>query len=137
MTSRRLKRNDSKRRSFRGVSPRRSQGAWQLHDVSSVREKALAMAADLLHAEKAIGVKVVKESYEGDYGRLSLAHDLRGRPRQAELDADDEDALPVLPCFKPEDLYSQHARTTLARLLRDFLTATRSRSPSSSIAPIA
>ena len=96
-------------------------GAWAMHDVSSVREKALAMAADLMRAEKTIGVKVVKESYDsdtGDYLSLKIFED--GHVK-LKLDPADEDALPVLPCFKPEDLYSQHARTTLARLLRDFL----------------
>lgn len=96
-------------------------GAWALHDVSSVREKALAMAADLMRAEKTIGVKVVKESYDsesGDYLSLTIFED--GHTR-LKLDAAAEDALPVLPCFKPEDLYSQHARATMARLLRGFL----------------
>lgn len=96
-------------------------GAWAMHDVSSVREKALAMAADLLRAEKTAGVKVVKESYDsdtGDYLSLTIFED--GHTK-LKLEAAEEDALPVLPCFKPEDLYSQHARATIARLLRDFL----------------
>ena len=104
---------------FRRPDPK---GAWALHDVSSVREKALAMAADLIRAEKTIGVKVVKESYDsdtGDYLSLKIFEDGHAK---LKLDAAEEDALPVLPCFKPEDLYSQHARATLTRLLRDFLT---------------
>ncbi len=32
-----------------------------------------------------------------------------------------EDAPHALPCFKPDDLYSYHARSTIARLLADFL----------------
>jgi hypothetical protein len=96
-------------------------GAWALHDVSSVREKALAMAADLMRAEKTIGVKVVKESYDGDTGDYLSLKIFEDGHAKLKLDAGEEDALPVLPCFKPEDLYSQHARATLARLLRDFL----------------
>ena len=96
-------------------------GAWAMHDVSSVREKALAMAADLLRADKTAGVKVVKESYDsetGDYLSLTIFED--GHTK-LKLEAAEEDAVPVLPCFKPADLYSQHARATMARLLRDFL----------------
>jgi hypothetical protein len=32
-----------------------------------------------------------------------------------------EDAPPSLPCFKPDDLYTYHARQTMMRLLVDFL----------------
>ncbi|HTW34013.1 MAG TPA: hypothetical protein VMD53_05285 [Rhizomicrobium sp.] len=95
--------------------------SWALHDASSVREKALSMAADLIRAEKTIGVKVVKESYDGDTGDYLSRTIFEDGHTRMKLDAADEDALPVLPCFKPEDLYSQHARATLARLLRDFL----------------
>ena len=103
---------------FRRPDPR---GAWTLHDASSVREKALAMAADLLRADKGIGVKVVKESYDsesGDYLSRTIFEDGHSK---LKLDPADEDALPVLPCFKPEDLYSQHARATMTRLLREYL----------------
>ena len=104
---------------FRRPDPK---GAWALHDVSSVREKALAMAADLMRAEKTIGVKVVKESYDSDTGDYLSLKIFEDGHTKLKLDAAQEDALPVLPCFKPEDLYAQHARATLARLLRDFLT---------------
>jgi hypothetical protein len=97
-------------------------GAWALHDVSSVREKALAMAAHLVRSEKSIGVKVVKESYDGNTGDYHSLKIFEDGHTKLKLDPADEEALPVLPCFKPEDLYSQHARATLARLLRDFLT---------------
>ena len=33
-----------------------------------------------------------------------------------------EDAPHAIPCFKPEDLYSYHARQTMSRLLTDFLS---------------
>jgi hypothetical protein len=96
--------------------------AWAMHDASSVREKALAMAADLLHAEKGISVRVVKESYDSESGdHFSLTIFEEGHAK-LKLEPQAEDAPPVLPCFKPEDLYTQHARATLARLLREFLT---------------
>ena len=36
-----------------------------------------------------------------------------------------EDTPHALPCFKPEDLYSYHARSTIRRLLPDFLARNR------------
>jgi len=98
-----------------------SKGAWALHDVSSVREKALAMAADLMRAAKTIGVKVVKESYDAETGDYLSRTIFEDGHTNLKLDQAQEDAVPVLPCFKPEDLYSQHARATLTRLLRDYL----------------
>ena len=40
---------------------------------------------------------------------------------QVKMDVKAEDAPHALPCFKPDDLYSYHARATIARLLSDFL----------------
>ena len=98
-----------------------SKGGWSLHDVSSGREKALEMAAELIAEGKATGVKVVKETYDGDTGDyLSLKIFEDGHTKQ-KVDPAAEDMPHALPCFKPDDLYSYHARATLARLLRDFL----------------
>lgn len=98
-----------------------AKGAWTLHDVSSVREKALEMASELMASEKATGVKVVKETYDtdtGDYLTLKIFEDGH---TQMKVDPAAEDMPHALPCFKPDDLYSYHARATLTRLLKDFL----------------
>src|SRR5271165_1922567 len=79
------------------------------------------MAGDLMASEKATGVKVVKETYDndtGDYLSLKIFED--GHTKM-KVDPAAEDVPEVLPCFKPDDLYSYHARATLTRLLRDFL----------------
>jgi len=99
-----------------------AKGAWTLHDVSSLREKALGIASDLMRSEKGIGVKVVKETYDSDTGDFLSTKIFEDGHAKLKLDFDAEDALPVLPCFKPEDLYSSHARATMTRLLRDFLS---------------
>ncbi|HUO92043.1 MAG TPA: hypothetical protein VMU22_03935, partial [Rhizomicrobium sp.] len=105
---------------FEVFQRRDPRAAWVLHDVSNVREKAIAMAADLRRAEKDISVKVVKQYHGEDTGdHFSLTIYEEGH-KNLKLDPAAEDA-PVLPCFKPEDLYAQPARATLARLLRDFL----------------
>jgi hypothetical protein len=103
---------------FRRIGAR---GSWKLQEVAASRELAIAMARELMATEKATGVKVVKETYNdetGDYLTLKIYEDGHN---QMNLAPAQEDAPPSLPCFKPEDLYSYHARATMSRLLTDFL----------------
>lgn len=98
-----------------------SKGGWTLHDVMANRETALEVASELMAREKATGVKVVKETYStdtGDYLSLKIFED--GHTRM-KTEAAAEDMPHALPCFKPDDLYSYHARATIARLLSEFL----------------
>jgi len=99
-----------------------AKGAWALHEVLSSRERAIEMAQELMKAEKATGVKVVKETYNDDTGDyLSLKIFEEGH-NQVKIDPKQEDAPHAIPCFKPDDLYSYHARATMTRLLTDFLS---------------
>ncbi|HKD24226.1 MAG TPA: hypothetical protein VKB71_19555 [Rhizomicrobium sp.] len=96
--------------------------AWVLHEVLTVREKALSAAAELIASKQAKGVKVVRETYDGetgDYTSLSIFED--GHTKLA-LDPAAEELPSAAPCFRPEDLYTRHARATLTRLLRGHLT---------------
>ena len=98
-----------------------ARGGWGLHEVVGERDRALAMAKDLMTSEKAAGVKVVKETYDddsGDYLSLKIFED---GPTPMKLAPAQEDAPQAMPCFKPDDLYSYHARQTMMRLLADFL----------------
>ena len=99
-----------------------AKGGWTLHEVAAERERALAMAKELMASEKATGVKVVKETYDddtGDYLSLKIFEDGH---TQMKLAPAQEDAPQALPCFKPDDLYTYHARQTMMRLLGDFLS---------------
>lgn len=98
-----------------------AKGGWTLHDVATLREKALAMAADLMASEKATGVKVVKETYDADTGDYLSLKIFEDGHTKLKVEPAAEDMPHALPCFKPDDLYSYHARATLTRLLRDFL----------------
>ena len=99
-----------------------AKGGWTMHEVLSSRGGAIKMATDLMAGEKATGVKVVKETYNDDTGDyLSLKIFEEGH-NQVKMDVKAEDAPNALPCFKPDDLYSYHARSTMARLLTDFLS---------------
>jgi hypothetical protein len=98
-----------------------ARGTWSLHEVVAERERALSLAQEMMASEKATGVKVVKETYDedtGDYLSLRIFEDGHNKMKMAPAQ---EDAPPSLPCFKPDDLYSYHARQTMMRLLGDFL----------------
>lgn len=99
-----------------------ARGGWTLHEVVSGRELALEIATGLMVGEQATGVKVVKETYNnetGDYLTLKIFEDGHN---QMKVEPAAEDAPSALPCFKPDDLYSYHARSTITRLLGDFLS---------------
>jgi len=98
-----------------------AKGGWTLHDVRDNREAAVAMAEALMADEKATGVKVVKETYNDDTGDYLTLKVFEEGHNQMKLAPAQEDAPNALPCFKPEDLYSYHARATMKRLLGDYL----------------
>ncbi|HJT42908.1 MAG TPA: hypothetical protein VJ750_05340 [Rhizomicrobium sp.] len=99
-----------------------AKGGWRLYEVATSREAAIALAQELMATEQATGVKVVKETYNdetGDFLTLKIFEDGHNQMRMAPAQ---EDAPHTLPCFKPDDLYSYHARQTMSRLLTDFLS---------------
>jgi hypothetical protein len=66
-------------------------------------------------------VKVVKETYNADTGDYLSLKIFEDGHTKLKTDAAAEDVPHALPCFKPDDLYSYHARATMARLLCEFL----------------
>jgi len=99
-----------------------ARGGWTLHEVSSSRNVALNWAKELMTTEQATGVKVVKETYNDETGDFLTLKIFEDGHNQMKLAPAEEETPNALPCFKPEDLYSYHARQTMHRLLRDFLT---------------
>jgi len=98
-----------------------SKGGWKMVDVRMERDGALQFAQSLMKEERATGVKVVKETYNdetGDYLTLKIFEDGHN---QVKTEPAQEDIPHALPCFKPDDLYSYHARSTITRLLSEFL----------------
>ncbi len=98
-----------------------AKGGWTLHDVRDGRDSAITMAQELMAGEKATGVKVVKETYNDDTGDYMSLKIFEEGHNQLKVEANADDVPHALPCFKPDDLYSYHARSTMARLLADFL----------------
>jgi hypothetical protein len=98
---------------------RQGAGSWSLVEVRDKRDDALAFADELVKAG-ATGVKVVKETFNeasGDYLSLKVfehgAIKTKAKPKY--------DDVPSTPCFKVDDLYSYHARKTIAQLIPDYL----------------
>lgn len=103
------------------VFRRAGTGGWSLHEVCGDRDEAVLAAQTLMTGERTAGVKVMKETYDsdtGDYLSLKILEDGR---QQMRMRPAEEDVPSAAPCFKPDDLYSYHARQTMARLLADFL----------------
>src|SRR5947199_7701116 len=98
-----------------------ARGGWTMHDVRNERDAAIALARELMAGEKATGVKVVKETYNDDTGDFLTLKIFEDGHNQMSVAPAQEDAPHALPCFKPDDLYSYHARATMSRLLTDYL----------------
>jgi len=98
-----------------------ARGGWSLLEVVSSRDAAIKLAQTLMAEEKATGVKVVKETYNDDTGDFLTLKIFEEGHNSVSVPANAEDAPHALPCFKPDDLYSYHARATIARLLPDYL----------------
>jgi hypothetical protein len=102
----------------RGVS-----GGWSLVEVRDRRDDAIAYAQSLITGA-AVGIKVIKETYNedtGDYLSLKIFEHGEKKVKSKLL----QDDLPASVCFKVDDLYSYHARKTIALLLPDFLSRNR------------
>ena len=97
-------------------------GGWALIEAVEDRETALDHARALLEEGKATAVKVVKETYQsytGDYMGLTIFE--AGHSEVKKKNKKVDDIANPSPCFKPDDLYSYHARMTMARLLSEWL----------------
>ena len=101
-------------------------GAWSLVEAMEDREAALAAAHAMLEEGRAAAVRVVKETFQastGDYISLTIFEDGKTETKKKNKKTEDFDS-PV-PCFKPDDLYSYHARMTMTRVLGDWLARQR------------
>ncbi len=98
-----------------------AKGGWTLHDVRSDRETSLNLAKELMAGGQATGVKVVKETYNDDTSDYLTLKIFEDGHNQMKVEPAQEEAPNALPCFKPDDLYSYHARATMGRLLTDYL----------------
>ena len=102
-----------------------SKGGWRMFEVRSERDSALELAKELMADGRATGVKVVKETFNDDSGEYLTLKIFEDGHNQFKSVPAQEDMPNALPCFKPDDLYSYHARATMTRLLADYLARNR------------
>ncbi len=95
-------------------------GSWALADVFDRRDLALKSARAILDENPGFSVRVTKETLQEESGEfLSVSIFEEGREKAPPNKVTKTEA--ELPCFKPDDLYSYHAKTLIARLLEGFL----------------
>jgi hypothetical protein len=101
-------------------------GGWALQEAIPNREDALARAKTMLELGQVAAARVVKETFQPDSGDyMSLKIFEQGDLTIKKTNKKTEDIENPVPCFKPDDLYSYHARVTLVRLIGDWLARQR------------
>lgn len=96
------------------------QSGWVLQNALEDRDAAIAQARELLNARRAAAIKVTKEVFSDDTGEFRTYTVLtEGLPETRSKPKVASSAEPV--CTSPQDLYSRHARETIARVLEDWL----------------
>ncbi len=96
-------------------------GGWALVEALDQRDEAVKYAKVMLD-EGAVAVRVVKETYQpetGDYMTLTIFE--HGATETKKKSKKLDEGTNPTPCFKPDDLYSYHARSTMARILGEWL----------------
>lgn len=96
-------------------------GSYSLIEVRDNRDDAIKFAQELMK-NGAKAVKVMKETFNEDTGDyLSLKIFEEGNNAKAVRAKCVEEDVATSPCFRVDDLYSYHARKTIAALIPDFL----------------
>ncbi len=100
---------------------RRKVGAqWTLEIATENRTHALQVAEDVLVQNRAIAVRVSKETLDPATGEYkSIAIFTKGMVDGGKPKKEVEDRDPL--CVQPADLYTSHARDRIGRLLEGFL----------------
>jgi len=100
---------------------RRKVGAqWTLEIASENRAHALQVAEDVLVQNRAVAVRVSKETLDESTGEYkSIAIFTKGLVDGGKPKKEVEDRDPL--CVQPADLYTSHARDRIGRLLEGFL----------------
>jgi hypothetical protein len=91
---------------------------WVMHQVVDDRAAAMNSAKYALLQKEFSGAKVVKETHNLDTGEYQPITIFEEGLKEAVKRGKEEVKL---PCIKPQDLYSTHARALIARVLEDAL----------------
>lgn len=97
---------------------RGKKGGWALLEAIIDRTAAIARAQEVLGQGGVIAVKVTKETFKPEDGTFqSVSVFQEGAPDKASK----EEVKPYVPCFKPQDLFTRHARGLIGRVLASTL----------------
>jgi len=97
---------------------RGKKGGWELLEAIVDRAAALSRAKEVLGQGGVVGVKVTKETFkpeDGTFQSVTVFHE--GAPDKTSKD----ESKPLIPCFKPQDLFTRHARGMIGRVLASTL----------------
>ena len=96
-----------------------SKGKWRFLGAVENREVAEKQANDLVSTGHS--VRVTKETLNLEDGSYISNRIFHAGDKDFEINTGKAEANESLPCFKPQDLYSFHARRTIGVLLQDSL----------------
>jgi hypothetical protein len=104
---------------------RRQHGSgWTLELATEDRARAIEAADEMLAEQRAVAVKVTKETLDDETREFKTVTILtKGAPDRAKPKKAREDIDPL--CVSPQDLYSGHARERIGRLLDGWLARNR------------
>ncbi|HEX4197033.1 MAG TPA: hypothetical protein VHZ26_06285 [Caulobacteraceae bacterium] len=107
------------------VFARRQHGSsWSLELATEDRTRALDAAEEMLEEQRAISVKVTKETLDEDTREFKTVTILtKGEPDKGKAKKPREGLEPL--CVSPHDLYTLHARDRIGRLLEGWLSRNR------------
>ncbi len=97
---------------------RGKKGGWELLEAIIDRAAAIKRAQEVLGEGGVVGVKVCKETFKPEDGTFqSVTIFQEGAPDKSSK----EETKPYIPCFKPQDLFTRHARGMIGRVLASTL----------------
>jgi hypothetical protein len=107
------------------VFARRQHGSsWSLQLATEDRTRALESAEEMLTEQRAISVRVTKETLDEDTREFKTVTILtKGEPDRGKVKKPREGLEPL--CVSPHDLYTLHARDRIGRLLEGWLSRNR------------
>jgi len=98
--------------------------SWTLELATENRTRALEEAEEALNEQRAVSVRVTKETLDEDSREFKTVTIFsKGEPDRNKQRKVREDFEPL--CVSPQDLYTGHARDRIGRLLEGWLTRNR------------
>ena len=98
--------------------------SWTLELATENRTRALEEAEEALSEQRAVSVRVTKETLDADSREFKTVTIFsKGEPDRSKQRKAREEFEPL--CVSPQDLYTGHARDRIGRLLEGWLTRNR------------